>query len=92
MLNFAENIDMSKRNAKKRIGAAVASMIDRVLFMDITDEQLESKINALFNTYEAAVKKINGSSKVKGKSAVKKHFTALFADVKKQLEDVVSAK
>lgn len=83
---------MSKRTAKKRIGAAVAAMIDRVLFMDVTDEQLENKINTLFNTYESAVKKINGSSKVKGRTAVKKHYAALFADVKKQLEEVVAGK
>ena len=82
---------MSKRTAKKRISAAIAYAIDHVMVLDITDEQLESRVNTLFNVYEDAISRINASATVKGRSAVKKHFASLFEDVKQAVGNAIKA-
>lgn len=82
---------MSKRTAKKRIGAAIAFAIDHVMVLDITDEQLESRVNSLFNVYEDAMARINASAAVKGRSEVKKHFAGLYADVKTAVSNAIKA-
>lgn len=82
---------MSKRTAKKRIGAAIAFAIDHVMVLDISEEQLESRINTLFNVYEDAMARINASATVKGKGAIKKHFATLFTDVKQAVANAIKA-
>ena len=72
---------MSKRTAKKRIGSAVAVAIDRVMGLDIADEQLEQRVHALFNIYEDAMTRINNCNAVKGRKQMKKHFSSLYGDV-----------
>lgn len=80
---------MSKRTAKKRIGAAVAVAIDHVMGMDIADDQLENRVNNLFNIYEDAMTRVNKSSAVKGRTAVKKHFAALYGDVQQAVTSAI---
>ena len=82
---------MSKRTAKKRIGAAIAFAIDHVLVLDLTEEQLEARVNTLFNVYEDSMARINASSQVKTRSDVKKHFSSLFNDVKQAVSQAIKA-
>lgn len=83
---------MSKRIAKKKIGAVVATAIDRVMMMDLTDDQVQNRVNALFNVYEDAMARINASATQKGRSEVKKYFSDLYNDVVQQVTSATAAK
>ena len=72
---------MSKRTAKKQISVIIASAIEKLMLMPLSDEQLEARVNALFDAYEEAVTAVNAAGAVKGRSAVKKHFASIFASL-----------
>ncbi len=82
---------MSKRTAKKQVGAIITSAIEKLMSMPLADDQLEKRVDALFNAYEEAMAAINASSAVKGKSESKKHFANIFASVNNTVKESTKA-
>ncbi len=84
---------MSKRSAKKRIVTGIASAIDQLLMTaGMDDRTFDEKTEQLFKLYDDAMTSINSTWKIKGRSAVKQHYSKLYADVKNGINTITGKK
>jgi len=86
-------LSMSKRSAKKRIVTGIASAIDELLMTaGMDDRTFDEKTELLFKIYDDAMSSINSTWKIKDRSAVKQHYSKLYADVKNGIQAITGKK